>query len=134
MIAPWASAAAAIASRSATSPVLICTALKATTSVAAPTASARSAGGTVRTVARPSSCATRKGKSVDVNSTSGATTRAPAGSDAATRPTSPETVAPTATSPALTPTIAAHASRERSVDSPQCSQLVRPPRQSASAA
>ena len=59
-------------------------------------APASSAAGTVRTVT-PRCAWTRNGKSVEVNSTSGASTRDPSGSDEATRPTSPETVAPTAT-------------------------------------
>ena len=64
---------------------------------------------------------------------SGASTRAPSGIEAATRPTSSETVAPVATVSGATPTSAANAARAPSVESPQCSQLVRPPRQSSSA-
>ena len=89
-----ASAAARIASRSATSPVDICTALNATTPVPASIASASRAGGTVCT---SSPGWTMNGKSVEVNSISGTITRVPAGSDAATSPTRPETVEPIAT-------------------------------------
>ena len=127
------SRAATIAARSATSPVAICTALNATTSVEASIAPASSAAGTVRTVT-PRCAWTRNGKSVEVNSTSGARTRVPSGSDEATRPTSPETVAPTATVDGGTPTSRANDPRAASVASPHCSQLVRPVRQSSSAA
>ena len=64
---------------------------------------------------------------------SGTSTRAPSGSEAATRPTNSDAVAPTETRSGCTPTIVANAARAPSVASPQCSQLVRPPRQSASA-
>ena len=112
--------------------MLICTALNATTSVRASIASASRSGGTVVTVTpRPSW--TRKGNSVEVNSTSGTITRARSGSDAAMRPTNADTVAPIETCRGETPIIAAHAARAPSLLSPQCSQLVRPPRQSASA-
>ncbi len=94
--APCAWAAAAIAVRSATSPVAICTALKATRSIVSSTAPASSAAGTVCTV-MPRRASTRNGNSVEVNSISGARTREPSGSEDATSPTSPETVAPTAT-------------------------------------
>ena len=77
---------------------------------------------------------TRKGKRSDAKSISGATMRARFGSDAATTPISCETLAETATSRGLTPTRRANEAREPSVASPQCSQLVRPARQSASAA
>ena len=127
----WASAAARIASRSATSPVDICTALKATTSVRSSIASASRAGGTVVT---SSPGWTRNGKRVDVNSISGITTRLPAGSEAATRPTRPETVAPIATRPgSVFDELARTAARAPSVASLQPSQLVRPPRHSSSA-
>ena len=72
-------------------------------------------GGTVRTIT-PRSAWTRNGKSVEVNSTSGARTRDPSGSDEATRPTSPETVAPTATVDGGTPTSRANDARAASVD------------------
>jgi len=112
--------------------VLICTALNATTSVRASIASARRAGGTVVTVTPRSSC-TRNGNSVEVNSTSGTITRVPRGRHAAASPAKPDTVAPIATHSVLTPTIRANAARAASLLSPQCSQLVRPVRQSASA-
>lgn len=102
--------------------------------VCASIASARRAAGTVSTVTARCSCWTRNGNSVEVNSSSGTMTRAPSGTEAATSPTKPETVAPIATRVAGTPTIWAKAARAASLDSPQCSQLVRPPRQSASAA
>ena len=73
------------------------------------------------------------GKSVEVNSISGTITRVPAGSDAATSPTRPETVAPIATRSAELPTSRANAARARSVSSLQPSQLVRPCRHSSSA-
>ena len=114
--------------------MLICTALNATTSAAASIASARRAAGTVATVTSRCSCWTRNGNSVEVNSSSGTITRAPSGSEAATSPTKPDTVAPIATRAAGTPTISANAARAPSLASPQCSQPVRPPRQSASAA
>ncbi len=131
MIASTAAAASTIASRSATSPVLICTALNATASAPAATASASSATGTVRTSSR---LWTSSGNSIEVNSTSGTTTRAPSGSAVTTEPTSSDTVEPTATRVASTPTSRANAARDASVLSPQRSQLVRPPCQSASAA
>ena len=76
-----------------------------------------------------------KGQSSDVNSMSAATTRPRPGSTAAaTSATSSETVAPVATRSGGTPTSPAQSSRARPVDSPQGSQLVRPPCQSSSAA
>ena len=63
---------------------------------------------------------------------SGTTTRAPAGSAAATRPSRPETVAPIATSPAGTPVSRAKRSRAWSTLRSHGSQLVRPVRQSSS--
>ena len=53
------------------------------------------------------------GNSTDVNSPSGASTRAPAGSEAATSATSEETCPAAATLPAGTPAIRAKASRLR---------------------
>jgi hypothetical protein len=124
-------AARAIASRPATSPEVIWTALKAATSVCSSMASDRSAGGTMRT---SSSGRTMNGNSVEVNSTSGITTRAPRGSEPATSATRPETVAPIATRPGSVPIMAANAARERSTPSSQTCHGVRPLRQSASAA
>ncbi len=69
-----------------------------------------------------------------MNSISGARTRDPSGSEEATSPTSPETVAPTATVDGSTPISRANDPRAASVALPQCSQLVRPVRQSSSAA
>ncbi len=112
--------------------MLICTALKATTSVLASIASASRDGSTVVTVTPRASC-TRNGNSVEVNSTSGTSTRVPAGRLAAARPMKADTVAPIATRSGATPTIVAKAARDPSVLSPQCSQLVRPVRHSASA-
>ena len=129
MITSWASAAARIASRSATSPVDICTALNATAPTVSSIASATRAGGTVVT---SSPGWTMNGNSEEVNSTSGTITRVPAGSEAATSPTSPDTVAPIATRSAEVPTSRANAARARSVSSLQPSQLVRPPRHSSS--
>jgi hypothetical protein len=131
--APWAPAAAAIASRSATSPLDICTALNATTSVDASIAPASSAAATSRT-STPRRSWTMNGNSSEAKSTSGASTRAPSGIDAATSPMSSDTVAPIATVSGATPTSRANAARAPSALSPQCSQLVRPPRQSSSAA
>ena len=74
------------------------------------------------------------GNRTDAKSISGASTLVPAGSDAATRPMSSETVAAVATVSTSTPAIEANAVRAPAVLSPQCSQLVRPPRQSSSAA
>ena len=73
------------------------------------------------------------GNSVEVNSTSGTTTRVPFGSDAATSPTSPDTFAPTATRAGSLPTSVAKAARARPVCSFQPSQLVLPVRHSSSA-
>ncbi len=129
-MAPVPAAAAAIASRSATSPLLICAALKAATSAPSPIASANREGGTVRTSKRSW---TSSGNSTEVNSMSGTTTRAPAGSAVSTEPTSSETVEPTATCAASTPVSRANAARAPSVLQPHSSQLVRPPCQSASA-
>ena len=50
-----------------------------------------------------------------------------------TSPTSPDTVAPTATVEGSTPISRAYEPRAASVASPQCSQLVLPVRQSSSA-
>ena len=124
-------AASKIASTSATSPVLIWTALNATASAPSATASATSATGTVRTSRR---LCTSSGNSSEVNSMSGTTTRAPAGSAVITEPTSSDTVAPTATRVASTPTRRAKAARDASMLSPHGSQLVRPPCQSDSTA
>ena len=68
-----------------------------------------------------------------MNSTSGARTLLPSGIDAATRPTNDETFEPIATASAGTPTMRANDARASSPGTPQCSQLVRPPRQSVSA-
>ena len=73
------------------------------------------------------------GKSTEVNSMSGTTIRVPAGSDAATRPTSPEADAPTVTCAGSAPTRRANGARARSASAFQPSQLVRPWRQSPSA-
>ena len=109
--------------------MLICTALNATPSAPSATASASRSTGTVRT----SKSLTSRGNNVDVNSTSGTTTRARSGSPVAAVATSCDTVAPTATRSTGTPTRRANTSRAASVTSPHASQLVRPPRQSASA-
>ena len=77
---------------------------------------------------------TMNGHSAEVNSASVETTRAPSGSAAATRPAMVDALAPIATHSSGTPHMRANDARASSVDSPQCSQLVRPPRQSASAA
>ncbi len=63
---------------------------------------------------------------------SGATTRAPSGSAAATGASSWDTVAPVDTSAASTPVIRAKAARDRSVASCHTSHEVPPTRQSAS--
>ncbi|GAA2193228.1 hypothetical protein GCM10009848_52570 [Micromonospora lupini] len=68
-----------------------------------------------------------------MNSISGTTTVAPAGSPAATGASICETVAPTATSEAGTPIRPAKAVRERFTESPQPSHDVLPTRQSARA-
>ena len=133
MSAPCSRAAASTASRSASSPVADWTALNATAVVRPSIASASRSSGTVSTSTPRCACA-RNGKSSEVKSISGATTRAPSGIAAATWPTSPETVAPVATRSGGTPTSRAHASRARAVLSPHGSQVVRPSRQSASAA
>ena len=62
---------------------------------------------------------------------SGTSTRVPAGSEAATSPTRPETVEPIATRSGTVPTSRAKAARARSVSSLQPSQLVRPVRHSS---
>ena len=69
-----------------------------------------------------------------MNSGSVDTTRAPSGSDAATSPTMLDVFAPIAIHSVGTPTSRAKDARAASVESPQPSQLVRPPRQSASTA
>ncbi len=74
------------------------------------------------------------GKSTDVKSTSGASTRAPSGTAAATNPRSVDTFAAIATVSTGTPAIRANDARASSPGIPHCSQLVRPPRQSSSAA
>ena len=89
-------------------------------------------GGTSRVVTPRCSC-TRNGKSSDVNSTSGASTREPSGIEAATSPTSVDTFGPMATLSTGTPTSRAKDARASSPGIPQCSQLVRPPCQSSSA-
>lgn len=128
--APCARAAATISSYAATAPSADCTRLNATRSVSASIASTSLAGGTVRTRTPRSAC-TSQGKRLEVNSTSGTTTVAPAGSAAATGASSWETVLPTATSATDTPTRPAKAARDRSVARPQPSHDVRPARQSA---
>jgi hypothetical protein len=117
----------------AISPVADWTRLKATSVVPAPIASVSFSNGTVSTEMPRSAC-TSHGKRFEVNSISGTTTRAPAGSIAATGASRPDTVAPTAMSPGVTPVIRAKAARARPVDSSHGSQLVRPCCQSASAA
>jgi hypothetical protein len=68
-----------------------------------------------------------------VNSTSGASTRVPSGTDEATSPIRLETFAPIATVSTGTLTSRANDARASSPGTPQCSQLVRPPRQSSRA-
>ena len=68
-----------------------------------------------------------QGNRFEVNSSSGTTTRAPAGSAAATRPSRPETVAPMATSSAAAPISPAKRSLAWSTLWSHGSQLVRPP-------
>ncbi len=108
------------------------TTLTATTSVRSSIASGSPATGTHST-SIPRSCA-RKGHRSEVNSGSVETTRAPSGSHAATSPTMLDVFAPTAIHSVGTPTSRANDARALSVESPQPSQLVRPPRQSASTA
>ena len=107
--------------------------LTATSVVAGVTASAIPASGAVRTVTPRRSC-TSQGKRFDVKSTSGTSTSARSGREAATIATSSDTVAPAATSSGRQPTRRAKDSRARPTDSVQGSQLVRPSRQSARAA
>ena len=83
--APWRSAAAVIASRSAILPVCIWTRLNATSVVAGPTDVARSSNGTSRIIA-PRSFATSSGNRLEVNSSAGTTTSSPAPSIPATSP------------------------------------------------
>ena len=64
---------------------------------------------------------------------SGTTTRAPSGTEAARMPTNVDAVEPADTRSSGTPTSCANSPRVRSVASFQCSQLVRPCRQSSSA-
>src|SRR4051812_15279013 len=122
-----------MSSSAASSPVEDWTALTATTSMLASTASASSSSATSLTVTPRSACA-RNGNSSDVNSGSAASTLAPSGTAAATCPISPETVAPTAMCSGRTRTSVANSARARSVTAVQCSQLTRPARQSAWAA
>src|SRR4051812_20957485 len=122
-----------MSSSAASSPVEDWTALTATTSMLASTASASSSSATSLTVTPRSACA-RNGNSSDVNSGSAASTLAPSGTAAATCPISPETVAPTAMCSGRTRTSVANSARARSVTAVQCSQLTRPARQSACAA
>ncbi len=130
--ASFAAAASSTASRSTSSPVDDCTMLTATTSVRSSTESATSATGTHSTsIPRP--CA-RNGHRSEVNSGSAETTRAPSGSEAAISPTMLDVFAPIATHSVGTPTSRANEARALSVASPHPSQLVRPPRQSASTA
>ena len=84
-------------------------------------------------VRTPRCSCTRNGKSSDVNSTSGASTREPSGIEAATSPTSVDTFGPMATLSTGAPTSRAKDARASSPGIPQCSQLVRPPCQSSSA-
>ena len=102
------------------------------TSVRGSIASGMSSGATSRIVTPRCSCA-MNGKRTEAKSMSGASTRVPSGSEAATRPMRSDTVAAIATVSGATRTSAANSSRAASVASPQCSQLVRPARQSASA-
>ena len=95
-------------------------------------ASASRQGGT-QSVSMPRSCA-RNGHSAEVNSASVESTREPSGRAAATSPTIVDAFAPIATHPTGTEHIRANERRATSVESPQCSQLVRPARQSPSAA
>ena len=74
------------------------------------------------------------GNRTDVKSTSGARTREPSGTDAATIPMSVDTLAAMATDPTPTPDETRERSARVLARNPQCSQLVRPPRQSSSAA
>ena len=69
---------------------------------------------------------TMNGHRAEVNSASVETTRAPSGSDAATRPAMVDALAPIATHSSGTPHMRANDARASSVESPQCSQLVRP--------
>jgi hypothetical protein len=131
--APCWPAAAAMSSSAATAPLEDWTALKATTPVDASIVSASRSSGTNETRTPRASCA-RNGKISEVNSFSAATTRVPSGSAAATIPSSPETLAPIATSSTRAPVIKANCSRARWVAGTQPSKLVRPPCQSASAA
>ncbi|GAB3971774.1 hypothetical protein GCM10027615_31260 [Plantactinospora veratri] len=101
--------------------------------MSASTASASRSAGTVRTRTPRSAC-TSQGKRLEVNSTSGTSTVAPAGSAAPTGASSWETVAPTVTSATGTPTSRAKAARDRAVEESQPSQEVCPVRQSARAA
>ena len=121
-----------IAARSATSPVADWTALNATTSMVSSIASAYLATGAVTTCTPRSAC-TAHGKTFEVNSTSGTSTRAPSGIAAATSEIAAETVLPVKTSSAATPTSRPNAARARPVDSSHGSQLVSPTCQSASA-
>ena len=70
-----------------------------------------------RTLSTVSPAACANGNSTDVKSPSAVSTRAPAGSDAATRPTNCETAAPAATSETSTPDSCAQAARLRSTSS-----------------
>ena len=67
-----------------------------------------------------------------MNSGSAETTRAPSGSEAAISPIMLDVFAPIATHSVGTPASRANDARAVSVASPHPSQLVRPPRQSAS--
>ena len=69
-----------------------------------------------------------------MNSGSAETTRAPSGSEDATRPTMVDVLPPTAIQSVGTPTSLANEARALSVNSPQPSKLVRAARQSASTA
>ena len=96
-------------------------------------ASASFATGAVIT-STPRSAWTAQGKTTEVNSPSGTTTLARSGNAVATRPNCSETAAPMATSLEGTLTRRAKHSREAVTDDSHVSKLVRPTRQSASAA